>query len=132
MEGIEWRFILSYIPHFDDLWESAVKSAKRHILRTTREMRLTFEELYAMLTRIEACMNSQPRILYISSHSKDFNSLTSEYFLIGNLTYPDVTNIKMNLIRFQQAMHQQFFNDGSTTISNNESNGRMRYLRPLE
>lgn len=38
------------------------------ILRTTREMRLTFEELYAVLTRIEACMNSQPRILYIPSH----------------------------------------------------------------
>lgn len=36
--------------HFNGLWEGAVKSAKRHLLRTIGKTRLTFEELCNMLT----------------------------------------------------------------------------------
>ncbi|XP_076660027.1 uncharacterized protein LOC143363307 [Halictus rubicundus] len=91
--GIDWHFIPPRAPHFGGLWESAVKSAKRHLLKVVGETRLTFEELATVLTRIEAC-----------------------HFLIGGpltaIPHPDVTDISVNrLSRFQllQAMYQHFW-----------------------
>jgi len=53
--GINWRFIPVYSPHFGGLWESAVKSIKRHLVRQLSSAMLTFEELYTVLSRVEAC-----------------------------------------------------------------------------
>ncbi|XP_076392689.1 uncharacterized protein LOC143265292 [Megachile rotundata] len=114
-EGIDWHFIPPHAPHFGGLWESAVKSAKRHLLRVIGETRLTFEELYTVLTQIEACMNSRP-LHPISSDPKDLTPLTPGHFLTGgplsDIPYPDVTDVKANrLSRFQllQAMQQHFW-----------------------
>lgn len=70
---------------------------KRYILCTIRETRFTLKNCTSWFE--EACMNS--RSLHpISFDSKDFNLLTPGHFLIGSLitdlTYPDVTDVKMN------------------------------------
>ncbi|KZC15198.1 hypothetical protein WN55_00443 [Dufourea novaeangliae] len=114
-EGIDWHFIPPHAPHFGGLWESSVKSAKRHLLRVIGETRLTFEELYTVLTQIEGCMNSRP--LYpMSTDPSDLTPLTPGHFLTGgpltDLPSPDVTDVKVNrLSRFQllQAMYQHFW-----------------------
>ena len=47
-------FIPERAPHFGGLWETAVKSIKKHIVGTVI---LTFEEMTTVLTQIEACLN---------------------------------------------------------------------------
>jgi hypothetical protein len=58
--ALRWHFIPPRSPHFDGLWESAVKAMKYHLRRVIEETILTYEELTTLLTQIEACLNSRP------------------------------------------------------------------------
>ncbi|XP_017469589.1 PREDICTED: uncharacterized protein LOC108361481 [Rhagoletis zephyria] len=60
--GTKWRFIAPAAPHHGGLWEAAVRSAKKHLYRTTGRQTLRFIELSTLLTRIEACLNSRPLV----------------------------------------------------------------------
>ncbi|XP_031773721.1 uncharacterized protein LOC116414759 [Apis florea] len=75
-ESVEWRFMPPHAPHFGGLWETAIRSAKRHLLRTIGETRLTYEEFNTMLARVEACMNSKP-LHPLSSDPRDSDSISS-------------------------------------------------------
>jgi transposase InsO family protein len=57
---IEWKFIPPRSPHFGGLWESSVKSMKNLMFKVLGQSHLTFEEMYSVLTRVEACLNSRP------------------------------------------------------------------------
>ncbi|XP_050543462.1 uncharacterized protein LOC126906734 [Daktulosphaira vitifoliae] len=81
-ERIEWKFIPPRSPHFGGLWESAVKSMKGLIKRILGESHLTFDEMYTVLTRAEACLNSRP-LTPLSSCPTDLTVLTPGHFLIG-------------------------------------------------
>ncbi|XP_076376168.1 uncharacterized protein LOC143258753 [Megalopta genalis] len=114
-ESIEWRLIPPHSPHFGGLWEGAVKSAKYHLTRVIGDQRLTFEELYTLLTQIESCLNSRP-LSPLSSDPTDLNPLTPGHFLIGTAltTLPshDLRDIKVTrLNRYQliQQMVQHFW-----------------------
>ena len=81
-KGIQWRFTPERAPHFVGLWEAAVKSFKYHLRRVVGDVKLTFEELYTVLTQIEACLNSRP--LTALPHPEDgIEVLTPGHFLIG-------------------------------------------------
>nr|XP_031836982.1 uncharacterized protein LOC116428908 [Nomia melanderi] len=104
-EQIQWHLIPPYSPHFGGLWESAVKSAKQHLKRVIGEQRLTFEELYTILTQVEACLNSRP-LHPLSCDPNDLSPLTPGHFLIGvALTAPpqaDLLHLNQNrLNRYQ-------------------------------
>ncbi|XP_076384569.1 uncharacterized protein LOC143263795, partial [Megalopta genalis] len=80
-----------------------------------RDQRLTFEELYTLLTQIESCLNSRP-LSPLSSDPTDLNPLTPGHFLIGTAltTLPshDLRDIKVTrLNRYQliQQMVQHFW-----------------------
>ncbi|KOX80083.1 hypothetical protein WN51_08987, partial [Melipona quadrifasciata] len=105
MEGIDWHFIPPHVPHFEGLWERSSSDPKQHLLRVVGETRLTFDELYTVLTQVESCMNSRP-LHPMSSDPADLNPLTPGHFLIGRpltaLPHHDVTDVKTNrLSRFQ-------------------------------
>jgi hypothetical protein len=75
---------------------------------------LHFEELYTLLTMIEACLNSRP-ITPLSNDAHDLTSLTPGHFLIGTpLTAPvkdNITEVPTNrLTRYQliTQMRQHF------------------------
>lgn len=85
--GIHWHFILLRAPHHGGLWEAAVKAAKRHLIKITRDAHLKYEELETLLIQIEAILNSRP----ISSDPADLMFLTPGHFLIGTpiTAYPE-------------------------------------------
>ena len=89
-ESINWHFKPPYAPHQGGLWEAAVKSAKYHLLRVTKDVKLRFEELQTLLIQIEAILNSRP-ITNISMDADDIRTLTPGHFLIGDslTSYPE-------------------------------------------
>jgi len=75
-EGIDWRFIPPHAHHFGGLWEAGVKSTKYHIRGFIGDSLLNFEELYRMLSQIEAVINSRP-IMAVSDDTDNLEALAS-------------------------------------------------------
>ena len=112
---IKWHFIAPRAPHQGGLWESHIKLVKTHLKRVVGETKLTFEEMYTLLTGVEACINSRP-ITPMSHDPNDLNSLCPSHFLIGSVltapTEPDLMDISVNrLTRWQhiERMRQHFW-----------------------
>ncbi|XP_055910831.1 uncharacterized protein LOC129945199 [Eupeodes corollae] len=112
-DNISWKFIPPSSPHFGGLWESGVRSIKLHLKRVIGDTILTYEEMYTLLTKIEALLNSRP--MWQTSDC-DPIALTPSHFLIGEaytaVPQPDVSNsvisIKTNW-SLLQAMLQGFW-----------------------
>lgn len=114
-ERINWHFIPPKSPHFGGLWESLIKSMKRHLYRTMQKTVLTYEELNTLLIGIESCLNSRPLTPY-SSDPKDLNVLTPAHFLIGStLTEPTELDLSTSTKTLKsrwnhlQRLRQQFW-----------------------
>ncbi|XP_076230178.1 uncharacterized protein LOC143175315 [Nomia melanderi] len=110
-DRIQWLFTPPHAPHFGGLWESAVRLTKYHLNRVIGQQRLTFEELYTLLTQIESCLNSRP-LSPISSDPNDLTPLTPGHFLIGTAlsTLPDhdLKDVKLNRLNRYQLVQQLF------------------------
>jgi hypothetical protein len=59
-EGCDWKFIPPHGPHFEGLWEAAVKSMKYNLRRTLGAQIATYKELCTLLAEIKACLNFRP------------------------------------------------------------------------
>lgn len=98
--GFEWIFNPPHAPHFGGLWESTVKSTKRHLYKVLGDRPFTFEELATIFTKIEAVLNSRP--LCVQNDTVDGDILTPGHFLIGTslLAMPeqDLTDLKLNTL----------------------------------
>jgi len=103
--NIQWHFIPPYSSHMGGLWEAGIKSVKTHLRRVLGESLLSFEEMYTILTQIEAVLNSRP-ISPISNDPSDLRALTPGHFLIGAplncIPQPPLEEVPSNrLTRFQ-------------------------------
>lgn len=112
-DGTTFHFIPPSSPHFGGIWESNVKSVKLHLRRVVGCTLLSFEEMYTVLTQIEAILNSRP-LCAISDH--DLNPLTPSHFLIGEphtaMPEPDfesTSKTRLNHWKFLQQMVQGFW-----------------------
>ncbi|XP_055922824.1 uncharacterized protein LOC129953606, partial [Eupeodes corollae] len=96
-DGISWKFIPPAAPHFGGLWEAGVKSVKTHIKRVIGENKLTYEEMYTLLAKIEALLNSRP--MWHVSDSEP-TALSPSHFMIGEqyVAIPQ-SNISNNCIK---------------------------------
>ena len=81
-QNIVWKFIPECAPHFEGLWEAAVKSMKFHFKQIVGNTKLTFEELMTVLTQIESCLNSRP-LAPLPCDEDGIEALTPGHFLIG-------------------------------------------------
>ena len=89
--NITWHNSPPRSPHFGGLWESAVKSMKRHLKTVMGNTLLTFEEMTTVICQVESCMNSRP-LLPLTSHSQDgLATLTASHFLLfrSPSSYPE-------------------------------------------
>lgn len=77
----EWIFNPPNAPHFRGLWEAAVRSAKRMLVRIMGTHMFTYEEFTTVLCRVEAVLNSRP-LTPASTDPHDLESLSPGHFLI--------------------------------------------------
>ena len=78
-----WNFNPSRALHFGGLWESAVKSMKTLLLKSTRHQTLRFDELQTLLYEAVAILNSRP-LAPMETHVADGPlALTPAHFLTG-------------------------------------------------
>ncbi|XP_069361895.1 uncharacterized protein [Maniola hyperantus] len=105
-EGIHFSFIPAYILYFGDIWESAVKSVKRHLRRVLGLTYLDYEEMNTLLIQIEAILNSRP-ITPLSDDPSDLYPLTPAHFLIGrSLLFAPQTQISCSRISSLARFHR--------------------------
>ncbi|KAL4127332.1 hypothetical protein QTP88_011507 [Uroleucon formosanum] len=85
----DWHFNPPSAPHFGGLWEAAVRSTKRLLIRVIGAHIFTYEEFTTILARVEAVLNSRP-LTPASTDPHDLECLTPSHFLIGQplLTVP--------------------------------------------
>ena len=106
---IQWSFNPPNSLHFGGLWEAAVKSFKRHLIRAVVTELLTFEHLNTLVIEIEAMLNSRP-LTSISTDPNDLPVLTPGHFLIGdtftNIRERDIRTTQTNSLSSWQRIHQ--------------------------
>ena len=96
--GVSWHNSPPASPHFGGLWESGVRSMKKHLKRVMGTTAHTFEELTTISCQVEACLNSRP-LLPITSHDQDgLMTLTASHFLLHHSpsSYPEDPRIPEN------------------------------------
>lgn len=110
MKEIQWHFIPSAAPQFGGLWEAAVQSAKRHLLRISKGAMLKYDETTTLLCKIEDALNFCP-LTPIFLDPAEFNALTSGHFLVGSSLSlppePDVSTVLINRLRRFKLMEAQ-------------------------
>lgn len=80
--GIKWIFNPPRAPHRGGIWESAVKSMKKHLLRSTDGQTFTYEEFETVTCRVESMLNSRPLLSRVGD-DQQILVLTPGHFLVG-------------------------------------------------
>ena len=107
-QGINFHFIPPCSPRMGGIWEAGVKTMKFHLRRVARNVKLTFEEFYTLICRVEAVLNS--RLLCPMPNNPDnLQVLTPGHFLIGTslLAPPDQNLIDLPSNRLSRWSHVQ-------------------------
>lgn len=106
---INFHFIPPRAPHFGGLWESTVKQIKYHMVRVCDHIKLNFEEMSTVFSKIEAILNSRP-LFSESNDPEDVNAITPGHFLIGRplnaLVEPNYCDVNTNRLKRWQIMQQ--------------------------
>ncbi len=83
-QDIKWHVIPPRNPHFGGLWEAAVKSMKTLLHKNVAPHPLRFDEIYTLLTEVEAILNSRPLVPLHSDDVTEATCLTPGHYLIGS------------------------------------------------
>ncbi len=76
---LEWTFIPPHAPHFERIWETAVKAVKCRLASVIKDTIPSFEEYCTLAARIEAVLNSQP-IAYKENAEQSAEIITPAHF----------------------------------------------------
>ncbi|XP_052901612.1 uncharacterized protein LOC128309295, partial [Anopheles moucheti] len=107
---MDWKFIPPRAPHFGGLWEAAVKSAKRHMMKIIGTTSITQENMLTLLAQVEQCLNSRP-LIPLSDEPSDTEALTPGHFLVGSnmqaVPEVDMRHIPSNRLKEYQLVQKQ-------------------------
>ncbi|XP_062551107.1 uncharacterized protein LOC134216156 [Armigeres subalbatus] len=99
VQGIQWHFNPPSAPHFGGLWEAAVRSAKKHLLKVVGENPVSPEDFTTFLVQVEGCLNSRP-LTPMSEDPEDLEPLTPSHFLVGSslqaIPEPNLEDVSLN------------------------------------
>ncbi len=82
-QEVKWHFIPPRTPHFGGLWEAGVRSMKIQLRKLITPHPLRRDELDAILTEIEAILNSRPLAALGSTYPDSDLVLTPGHFIVG-------------------------------------------------
>ena len=85
VKSIKWKYICPLSPWWGGYWERLMKTIKLPLKKVLGKSFLNSDELYTVLTEIEAMVNSRP-ICSVSDDPDDMSYLTPANFLIGRST----------------------------------------------
>ena len=90
VDGIQWKFITERAPWQGGFWERLVQSVKVPLRKILGRAVLSYDELFTILTDVEAAINSRP-LTPISADPNDNEALTPAHLSIGRplLLVPD-------------------------------------------
>ena len=115
-QGTEWVMISPRAPHFDRIWEAAVKSMKRHLRRILGLQTLKYEELLKIFQQIEAILNSRP-LFPMSDDPNDCRAITPAHFIIGDsllwIVREDIDAPAGHRVKLLQRIQQDFWKSWS-------------------
>lgn len=129
LNHFKWKFIVPRAPSWGGIWEAAVKSVKKHIVRVVGSHNLTFEEYSTLLAQVESWVNSRP-LVPLTDDPKDNSALTPAHFLIGEslIAIPEpeqLENRRTNSLRrwelvqqFNQTLWKRWHDEYVTTLIN--------------
>ncbi|XP_015119443.1 uncharacterized protein LOC107042773 [Diachasma alloeum] len=102
-DGTKWIFNPPGAPHHGGKWEAALKSAKVHLKRVIGDATLTYEELFTLLTQVEAILNSRP-LCELADDPDEFAVLTPGHFIIGSAlsTVPEPSLLHLPVSRLSR------------------------------
>ncbi|XP_049308643.1 uncharacterized protein LOC125777600 [Bactrocera dorsalis] len=133
--GTQWKFITPAAPHHGGIWEAAVRSAKKHLLRIMGQQSLRYHELLTLLTRIEACLNSRP-IVALHDDREGGLALTPGDFIIGRPLncrpeppLPDIPHNRFHYRQRLQGMFEHFWKRWQNEYLNSLQ-ARSKWMRP--
>ena len=84
-QSIQWKFICPLSPWWGGFWERFMKTIKLPLKKVLKRSFYTADEIYTLLTEVEAMANSRP-LCTVSDNPEDLNYLTPANFLIGRST----------------------------------------------
>lgn len=117
-QRIRWTFNLEKAPWWGGFFERLIKSVKRCLYKILRNARVTSEELYTVLTEIEATLNSRP-LTFVSTEDLD-EPVTPSHLIYGRRikSLPDAGKPG------EESRVEE--------MSTNKAEKRVRYLRTLK
>ncbi len=135
-DEIRWINIPPRAPHFGGLWEAAVRKMKILLRKNDAGLIMTYDELYTLLTEVEAIINSTPLTEIKEDDITEARYLTPGHFLIGRplkapADRPTGRSKMSNLRRWNltQALAQDFWDQWCPTFSLSTT-GRSGARRP--
>lgn len=81
-EKIEWKFIVDYAPWWGGFYERMMATIKAPLKKILGKSVFAADEIYTILTEVEAMVNSRP-LTYVSDEISELSYLTPASFLIG-------------------------------------------------
>ena len=101
---VEWHFNPPLAPHFGEVFEIMIKSAKRAMKSQIGNAEINDENFFTIITSVEHLINSRP-LTYQTCNSSDIVPLTPNHFLhgmLGDNFAPEIDRSKTLLKRWKK------------------------------
>ncbi|XP_055588709.1 uncharacterized protein LOC129741033 [Uranotaenia lowii] len=135
---IQWHFITPAAPHFGGLWEAAVRSAKKHLLKVLGENPIPFENMTTLLVQVENCLNSRP-MTALTDDPDNLEPLTPGHFIIGEpfqqlpkRSYREVPMNRLNQSQTLQKRLQHFWDRWRVEYLTQLQGRNKRWKKPID